>query len=63
MVLRLVAEFCRNNSKCCTSGGSAALFTSIKSAYQIVAAKLEKDEELSRYNVITYEVVLKKGIG
>lgn len=38
------------------------MFTSIKSAYQLVAAKLEKDEELFRYNVATFEVVLKKGI-
>jgi len=42
-------------------GGSTAVFTSIKSAYQLVAAKLEKDEEHFRYNVATFEVVLKKG--
>ena len=38
------------------------MFTSIKSAYQLVAAKLERDEEHFRYNVATFEVVLKKGI-
>lgn len=37
------------------------LFTSIKSAYQLVAAKLEREEEHFRYNVVSFEVVLKKG--